>query len=171
MKVTDALNILTLLLVAALLGAEVTLWAVNPLGVPARFLPARAVGLQLFRAPEGQRVLVSAWPYWHDQPHAGDVVAFVYPGNPDLADLKRVVAVGGSAVEFRRGVLYIDGVRHSEPYLNRVDAAAQISMKPVKVPANSFFVMADNREQGEDSRSYGPIARSSIIGKQWRIQE
>ncbi len=179
MKFADAVNVLTLVLVAALIGAEVTLWAVNPLGVPARFLPARALGLQLFHAqgpamepavPEGQRVLVSAWSYWHEQPHAGDIVAFAYPRNPDIADLKRVVAVGGTTVEFRQGVLYVDGVRQSEPYLHASDPSAGISMPPVQVPPNSYFVMADNREQSEDSRHYGPIARTSIIGKQWRLQ-
>jgi signal peptidase I len=179
MKVTDAVNLLSLVLLALLIGGEATLWAVNPLGVPARFLPARAVGLQLFTAQgpamepavsEGARVLVSAWAYWHNQPHAGDIVAFAYPGNPDIADLKRVVAGGGSTVEIRQGVLYVDGVRQVEPYLHAADGAAQDSMSPVQVPANSYFVMADNREQGEDSRSYGPIARASIIGKQWRIQ-
>jgi signal peptidase I len=180
MKVTDALSFLILVLLVALLGGEVMLWAVNPLGVPARFLPARALGLELFRAqgpamepavPEGKRVVVSAWAYWHNQPHAGDIVAFAYPDNPDIADLKRVVAVGGSTVEIRQGLLYVDGVRQNEPYLQVAQAAARISLQPMQVPANSYFVMADNREHSEDSRSYGPIARTSIIGKQWLIQK
>lgn len=179
MKTTAALNILTLMVLLALMGGEVTLWAVNPLGIPARFLPARAVGLQLFRAqgpamepavPEGQRVLVSAWAYWHAQPRAGDIVAFAYPPNPEIADLKRVVAVGGSTVEIRKGVLYVDGVRRSEPYLHASDSMADIWMRPVQVPLNSYFVMADNRDQSEDSRHYGPIARADIIGRQWLIQ-
>ncbi|MGC1459763.1 MAG: signal peptidase I [Steroidobacteraceae bacterium] len=177
MKVIDALNVLTLVLLVALIGGEVTLWAVNPLGVPASFLPARAVGLQLFRAqgpamepavPEGERVLVSAWSYWHDQPQAGDIVAFVYPRDPDIADLKRVVAVGGSTVELRQGALYVNGVPQDEPYLDASERSAPVSMRPVQVPLNSYFVMADNREQSEDSRHFGPIARASIIGKQWR---
>jgi len=173
-----AFNILTLLLLVGLLGGEAMLWAVNPLGVPARFVPARALGLQLFRAqgpamepavPEGQRVLVSAWAYWHEQPQVGDIVAFAYPGNPAIADLKRVVAVGGSTVEIKNGVLYVDGVRRAEPYTH-ASAAVPISMRPLRVPRNSYFVMADNREPSEDSRNYGPIARADIIGKQWRLQ-
>lgn len=179
MKAGVVFNILTLVLLVALIGGEVTLWAVNPLGIPVRFLPARAVGLQLFHAqgsamepgvPEGQRVLVSAWAYWHDQPRVGDIVAFAYPRNPEIADLKRVVAVGGSTVEISKGALYVDGVRQSEPYLHPSDAAIDISMRPVQVPPNSYFVMADNRDQSEDSRHYGPIARADIIGRQWRFQ-
>jgi signal peptidase I len=176
MKASDAVNILTLVLVALLLGGEAALWAVNPLHVPAKFLPARALGLQLFRAqgpamdptvPAGERVLICAWSYWHDQPHAGDIVAFAYPGNPDIADLKRIVAVGGSTIEIREGVVYVDGVRQDEPYLHASDGYSRTSMRAFQVPPDSLFVMGDYRDQSEDSRSYGTITRASIIGKRW----
>jgi signal peptidase I len=176
LKAANVLNIVWLVLAAVLIGGEVTLWAVNPLGVPASFLPARALGLQLFRAQgpamepavaEGQRVLVSSWSYWHDQPHAGDIVAFAYPGNPQIADLKRVVSGGGSTIEIRQGVVYVDGARMDEPYLHAPDGPSRYSMRALHVPPDSYFVMGDNREQSEDSRSYGLIPRSDIIGKQW----
>ena len=175
MKVSDAANLLILVL-----GGEVVLWAVNPLGIPARFLPARAVGLQVFHeqgpameptVADGERVIVSAWAYWHDQPQAGDIVAFAYPDNPDLADLKRVVAVGAATVEIRQGVLYVDGVRQAEPYLLAADTGPPVTMAPVQVPADHYFVLADNRGPSEDSRHYGPIPRTSIIGKRWQFQK
>ncbi len=176
MKVGDAVNVLTLVLVALLLGGEVALWALNPLHVPANFLPARALGVQLFKAqgpamdptvPAGERVLICAWSYWRDPPRAGDIVAFAYPGNPAIADLKRVVAVAGSTIEIREGVVYIDRVRQDEPYLHASDGYSRTSMRAFQVPPDSYFVMGDYRDQSEDSRSYGSITRSSIIGKRW----
>jgi signal peptidase I len=180
MTVSNAFNLLILVVLVGLLGGEVALWAANPLGIPARFTAARALGLQMFyqqgtamepAVSDGDRVVVSAWSYWHDQPHVGDIVVFAFPDDPNIADLKRVVAVGGSTVEIRQGALYVDGVRQSEPYLHATQAAAPISMPPVQVPAETCFVLADNRDQSEDSRHYGPIPRTSIIGKLWHIQK
>ncbi|HEV2701351.1 MAG TPA: signal peptidase I [Steroidobacteraceae bacterium] len=176
MKARDVVNILTLVLAVLLLGGEATLWAVNPLHVPAKFLPARALGLQLFRAQgaamdptvsAGQRVLISAWSYWLDPPRAGDIVAFAYPGDPGIADLKRIIAVGGSTIAIKDGAVYVDGTRQDEPYLHAADGSPGSSMRAFRVPPDSFFVMGDYREQSEDSRNYGSITRASIIGKRW----
>ena len=173
MKLSGLANILTLLLIVALLGGEAALWLFNPLHVPGTFIPARALGLQLFHAQgpamqpavdQGQSVLVSAWSYWHGQPQPGDIVAFAYPTDPSVADLKRIVAVGGDRVEIRQGELYVNGARQQEPYVQRPEASRG-SMRAVQVPAGSYFVLGDNRDESEDSRNYGPIGRSEIIGK------
>jgi signal peptidase I len=160
----------------ALIGAEASLWWFNPMHIPGNFVLARALGLQSFRAtgpameptvPQGQSVLVSSWPIWRDGPQPGDVVAFIYPGNPYIADLKRVVACSGSTIQIKAGVLYVDGRKQDEPYLHPIDGRILLSTPPVSVPPNSYFVLGDNRDASEDSRSYGPIARDQIIGKMW----
>lgn len=105
-------DLLSVLLILLLLGLEVALWVVNPLHIPPAFVPARALGVQIFQqmdasmeptVPEGEHVLVSAWAYWSHEPQVGDVVAFQYPANPTVADLKRIVATGGSTVESETG--------------------------------------------------------------------
>jgi signal peptidase I len=165
-----------LLLLLVLLGLfEFGLWTGNPMHVPSGFVPARAFGLQVFQelggsmepaVPVGRHVLVAAWPYWWREPQVGDVIAFSYPRDPALADLKRIVAAGGSTVEIRRGVLYVDGTPHAS---QAPQAASWFynSMPARTIPLNSYFVLGDNRGQSEDSRSYGVIARDRIIGKQW----
>jgi signal peptidase I len=167
---------ITAAFVLLLLGSEAALWVDNPMHIPASFVPARLVGFQLFTEqgttmepaiPAGRHVLVVAWPYLKGAPRIGDVIAFEYPLDPSIADLKRVVALGGSTVESRDGVLYVDGMRASEPYLS-APLASVPDFAPVHVPPGSVFVLGDNRLESEDSRIYGPIARDRIIGKRWQ---
>jgi signal peptidase I len=167
--------VLTLLVLALLIGLEVSLWVTNPMHIPRSFLPARAFGLQLFREPgpameptvlADQQVLVSSWAYWTQQPRVGDIVAFAYPSDPSIADVKRIVATGGSTVEIRDGVILVDGKKREEPYLNPSPGRTHRDMHSVSVPTDGYFVMGDNREVSEDSRNYGFIARDRIIGKQ-----
>jgi len=94
----------------------------------------------------------------------------VVDGDGDaLADLKRVVAIGGSTVEIRNGITYVDGQPLAEPYLpTRLRPAGDsLQMAATRVPADSYFVMGDNRDGALDSRDFGPISRDHIIGRQW----
>ncbi len=170
----DLLTALVFLL--ALAGIEGVLWMRNPLRIPDGFLPARAFGLQVFEeldgsmepaVPTGHHVLVSAWPYWLRKPQVGDVIAFVYPRDAALADLKRIVACAGSTVEIRQGVVYVDG-KLQQSGAARVGMSRFNSLFPPRViPADSYFVLGDDAAFSEDSRSYGVIPRDRIIGKQW----
>jgi len=168
----------SIVLVLLLIALESAFWVSNPMHIPAAFVPARAFGVQLFQqldasmaptVPAGAHVLMSAWPYWHSEPKVGDVVIFQYPSNPTLADLKRVVAIGGSTVEIRNGITYVDGQPLAEPYLpaRLRPAGDSLQMAATRVPAGSYFVMGDNRDGALDSRDFGPIPRDHIIGRQW----
>jgi len=167
--------IVALVFLVLLFGSEGALWIDNPMHIPADFITARLLGIELFQelgtamepsVPAGRHVLVCAWSYLRDSPRVGDVIAFVYPSDPSIADLKRVVAIGGSTVEFRDSQLYVDGKRIDEAYLRAPPAGNPDFMPPLLVPRDSYFVVADNRLGAEDSRSYGPIRRDRIIGKQ-----
>jgi signal peptidase I len=159
------------------LMADGYVFATNPLHVPGDNLPARLLGVQSFQQldpsmeptlPEKKSFLVSAWTYWHAAPRQGDVVAFLYPPRPSEADVKRIVAVGGSTVEIRNAVVYVDGKVLEEPYLHSMDPKNRMrNMTRITVPAGKYFVMGDNRDQSEDSRRWGPIAREAIIGRFW----
>ena len=89
-------------------------------------------------------------------------------GVPVEPDVKRIFAVGGSTVEIRNSVVYVDGKVIDERYLHSMDPKnAMRNMTRITVPAGKFFVMGDNRDQSEDSRRWGPIAREAIIGRFW----
>lgn len=169
-------DIATALLILGILAAEGALWVENPLHVPAGFLPARAFGLEVFKEVDssmtpaispGQYVLVSSWSYWGHQPRAGDVIVFQYPRDPSLGDLKRVIAVMGSTVEVKDGVVYIDGKSEIGSALQRYAALAASGpdLPAMRVPAGTYFVMGDDRDSSEDSRNYGVIRRDQILGK------
>jgi signal peptidase I len=168
----------SILFVLALIGLETTFWLSNPLHMPATFVPARAFGVQVFQQLDtsmeptlsaGEHVLVSSWRYWRTAPQAGDLIVFQYPDNPAIADFKRVIAAGGSTVEIRDGTTYVDGRPLPEPYLSAGHSRARdsLELKARHIPAGSYFVMGDNRDQSRDSRDYGPIPRSRILGRQW----
>jgi signal peptidase I len=158
------------------LAADGYIFATNPLHVPGDNLPARLLGVQSFQEldpsmeptlPEKKSFLVSAWTYWHSDPRAGDIVAFLYPPRPGEADVKRIIAVGGSTIEIRNSAVYVDDRKIEEPYLQADPKNAMRNMARITVPAGEFFVMGDNRAQSEDSRRWGPIGRDTIIGRFW----
>ncbi len=81
--------------------------------------------------------------------------------------IKRIVAGPGDTVSIREGHPVVNGVeKKSEPYTNPCsDGAACNLPKPITVPPDYYFMMGDNRGASDDSRFWGPIPRSWIIGK------
>jgi signal peptidase I len=124
----------------------------------------------------GDRILVQkAFFSWHDV-HTGDIVVFSHPpldqcGGPAGGDLvKRVIALPGQTIYSAGNDIYINGRLLAEPFLPHYDplgppiphASAQ---HPYRVPAGDFYVLGDNRAVSCDSRYWGPIKGTSIVGK------
>jgi signal peptidase I len=122
------------------------------------------------------RILVlKAFFNWH-QLREGDIVVFTHPprdqcGGPAEADLvKRVIGLPGQTIYSAGGLLYIDGRRLREPYLPPHDPLGPpipgaTRQHPFHVPAGEFYMMGDNRAISCDSRFWGPIKGSSIVGR------
>jgi signal peptidase I len=123
----------------------------------------------------GDRIVVlKAFFNWH-QLREGDIVVFSHPPRdqcgPAGTDLvKRVIALPGQTIYSADGILYIDGRRLREPYLPAHDPLGPpipgaSRQDPFHVPAGEFYVMGDNRAISCDSRYWGPIKGSSIVGR------
>ncbi|MGP7997215.1 MAG: signal peptidase I [Streptosporangiaceae bacterium] len=146
-------------------------------------LGVRAFAFQTFWVPTSSmvptlqpydRILVlKAFFNWHDL-HQGDIVVFSRPprdhcgGDGDL--VKRVIALPGQNIYSSGNTIYVNGRPLAEPYLPRADPLGPpipgaSRLHPFHVPAGEFYMMGDNRQVSCDSRYWGPIKGSSIVGR------
>jgi signal peptidase I len=120
------------------------------------------------------RILVQkAFFTWHDV-REGDIVVFTHPpldhcGGPQGDDLvKRVIALPGQTIYSSGNSIYVNGKLLAEPYLPHYDPLGPpiaSRQHPYRVPAAEFYVLGDNRAISCDSRYWGPIKGSSIVGR------
>ena len=96
-------------------------------------------------------------------PSRGDLIVFRRPHSGEIM-LKRVVALGGDTVAIEDGALYVDGRRKHERYADP-RAIDSVYFGPVRVPPGSVFALGDNRADSVDSRTFGSVPRSRVIGR------
>ena len=103
--------------------------------------------------------------------HRGDIVVFRRPpADTDTADddlVKRVIGLPGETISSMRGTVLIDGRPLAEPWLPTLTgscAEAAQNIATTRIPPGHYFMMGDNRGVSDDSRFWGPIPASWIIG-------
>ena len=123
-------------------------------------------------APElkpGQIVVVNRVAYLFGGPGRGDVALVVDPSDPHLKKqlLERVIAVPGDTVEVTASHIIVNGVTLNEPYVHVAPGVSQnpVILAPQKLGKHQYFVLNDNRLSAEDSRTFGPVDQSNILGK------
>lgn len=108
-------------------------------------------------------VLVDKASYLFQAPQRGDVIVFHYPVDPHRDFIKRVIGLPGDIINVTSTSVIVDGRTLQEPYIS--DPYNFGSDDTWKLGPNQFFVMGDNRPNSLDSRTWGPLDRSYIIGK------
>ena len=137
----------------------------------------------------GDYILVR--PMWDGRIERGEVVQMLYPVNPSETWIKRVAAVPGDRLRFHDKALILNGTPADDPYVihstayidpfrdNFPDApppghlpagwseelARHVVNGELVVPAGKYFVLGDNRDDSLDSRYFGFVDRSYIVGK------
>jgi signal peptidase I len=116
----------------------------------------------------GDRILVDKVSYHLHDVKRGDIVVFAKPpkevADPSIKDLvKRVIGLPGDTVSSSGGRVYINGKPLHEPWLPPGTVTTGIATQ--RIPPNEYFVMGDNRADSQDSRFFGPIPRSLIVGR------
>lgn len=96
-------------------------------------------------------------------PQRGDVVVLQLEAQDELL-IKRVIGLPGDEIIVRDGQVYVNSLILSEPYLS---AETTGSFGPVTVPPLHVFVMGDNRNFSNDSRSFGTVPLRDIMGRAW----
>jgi len=113
---------------------------------------------------DGQRLLVSKVSYRFGEPQMGDVIVF-HPPTKQRADfIKRIIALPGDTVEIKEGIVYVNDLALAEPYIK---ATPSYDFPLETIPENEYFVLGDNRNNSNDSHSWGTVPRQNIIGKAW----
>lgn len=118
----------------------------------------------------GQKVLINRFIYQLIAPKRGDVIVFLPNGNQNTHYyVKRVVGLPGERVQIKEGRLYINGILQEENENYDKIADAGIVENEITLENDEFFVLGDNRNNSEDSRSgnIGPVKREMITGKAW----
>ncbi len=124
-----------------------------------------------------QYVLVDKLTPRFDAYKRGDIVVFNPPENwvqqQGQPYIKRVIGVGGDTVELKVGVVYVNGVKLLESsYVFQENGKDQptgelIGVSKWVVPEGQLFLMGDHRANSADSREFGPVDISAVIGRAW----
>ena len=117
------------------------------------------------------RVVANRVAYRFGDPKRGQIVVFTAPRAADRCGrqdggstfVKRIVGLSGETVSERDGVIYINGKRLVEPYVEPSRRGHQSASWP-RVANDHYFVVGDNRVHSCDSRAWGTVPRSSLIG-------
>ncbi len=104
-------------------------------------------------------------------PKRGDVVAFKFPEDRKIPFIMRVAALPGETIEIRDKILFINGQKVKWPTIETPEyTQGKFGIEePYKVPENCFFVLGDNTANSNDSRFFGSIPLSDLIGKAYKI--
>ncbi len=105
-------------------------------------------------------------------PPRGSIVTLLEPNDPQKVLIKRVVGLPGETIAMTDGAVYINGQPLNEPYVVFRD---RYSMPSRQVPEGSVYVLGDNRPNSSDSRFFGPVPQSDLLGlavlRYWPLSE
>ncbi len=113
---------------------------------------------------ENERVILDLLSYRFRDPRRGEIIVIELPERHTDPLIKRVIGLPGETVEIKGGSVYINGQPLVEPYLNQTTLG---NMAPQLVPEEHVFVLGDNRGASNDSRYFGMVPYSHIIGRAW----
>lgn len=150
-----------LILIALGLALVLRFWVAE-----SRYIPSESMEPTLW---PGDRIVVEKISYYQHSPQAGDIVVFQPPPylqafgyKPDQAFIKRVIGLGGQVVRIHQGIVYVDELPLTEPYIAELP---NYELPSVKVPEHSLFVMGDNRNNSNDSHVWGFLPEDSLLGR------
>ncbi len=158
-----AVGWITVIVVAAVLSVLLRAFVVQTFFVPSASMEPT---LQI-----GDRILVQKFGYSLPR---GAIVVFHHPPkdtepplNEDL--VKRIVGLPGETIWSKGNTIYINGNPLSEPWLPKGTPLGQAIWPPVKIQSGYYFMMGDNRGDSWDSRDWGALPRSYIVGRVFLI--
>jgi len=115
------------------------------------------------------RIFVSRISYKFESIKRDDIVVIQSPTNPDIWFIKRVIGLPKDTILFKEERVYINSHLLEEPFIkvstNLWENGFLKENTPYIIPEDSLFIMGDNRPHSSDSRQFGTIPLSAVIGK------
>jgi signal peptidase I len=166
-------RLVVVLAIVAIAATLLRIFVVQPYYIPSESMEPTLHGCQ---GCNDDHILVEKISYRAHDIRTGDIVVFHRPPgdtSPEDVLIKRVIGIADDTVTLRNGFVYVNGLRTDEPYVNKKCGAHPTvpltSKSSWKVTAGQVFVLGDNRCNSHDSRAFGPIATSSVIGRAFAI--
>lgn len=162
-------------IVAIAVGAALLLrtYVVAPYYIPSESMEPTLHGCT---GCDDDHVLVDKISYRLHDPHQSDIVVFTRPPAAKTTDhvlIKRVIGLPGDRVVLKHGNVYVNGKRLKEPYVRKAcgphPTRPETGQSRWQVPKGDLFVLGDNRCDSMDSREFGPITESSVVGRAFAI--
>lgn len=119
-----------------------------------------------------ETLLVDKLTYKFKEPQRGDVIIFDAPKNPKDDYIKRIIGLPGDTVIINDSKVYVNNNLIDETYLVNdtiTNTPNNNSYFKVTLGSDEYFVMGDNRSNSSDSREWGTVPKSNIIGRAWLI--
>lgn len=113
----------------------------------------------------GDRLLVDKMFFHLTGVHRGDILIIHWSDNSDILQAKRIVGMPGEQVKLRDGIVLIDGKPLEEAYLAPGTKTDPMNADSWQLGPQEYFVLGDNRENSGDSRVWGPVSATDIIGR------
>ena len=110
---------------------------------------------------DGEYILVNKLAYKMGEPQRGDIIVFIFPINPQEDLIKRVIGLPGETIAVHNGVVTVDGIPLTEPYI----ASPPAYDGDWVVPEGQLFVLGDNRNDSRDSHQWRFLPLENVIGK------
>jgi signal peptidase I len=158
------------ILIAVFIALFIRAFFVQAYKIPSGSMePTLLVGdhLLVLKCAYGIRIpLVGKYLVEYSSPKRGDIIVFVYPRDPKKDFIKRVMALPGERVQIIGRTIYINGKPIRDPWgVWSENDLLRGNFGPVTVPQGHYFVLGDNRDNSMDSRYWGFVPKSNILGK------
>jgi len=152
-------------------------WVVNPYRIPSSSMEPT---LHCAEPGDGclasfsDRVLANRLIYRFKEPERGDMIVFNTPPEAERecgaggTFVKRLIALPGENWRMENGIVFINGKRLIEPYLDTARRGTD-TQPPRTVPRGQYVFLGDNRTHSCDSRQWGPAPRKNLIGKVFAV--
>jgi len=158
----------------------VAVYISNPFDVPTENVRPRILGHDIYRIPSksmlstlapSDYIIISNIAYRKEMPKRGDIIVFKRVSEKDndktIPYIKRVIAIAGDIIKIQQGLVSINNEPLKEDYINPENKQSPYSQfQPERtVPDGMIFVLGDNRDNSSDSRIFGFVPVSDVIGQ------